>query len=273
MTETQVSMGEIERLVSGQYHDPHSILGAHPGPDGIVVRALRPLARSVALITDDGRRLPMTHLHQGVFTVTLPDEKVPDYRIATSYSPEGDDETVTDDPYRYLPLLGEVDLYLIGEGRHEELWKVLGSHVREVGPADRTVTGTSFAVWAPNARGIRVTGDFNFWDGRAFPMRSLGASGVWELFIPGVSDGARYKYAVCGADGVWRDKADPLAEYAERPPSTASVVFTSEYSWDDTEWMAGRAGPAGARADEHLRGASWLVAARAVIPRAGGSAR
>ena len=123
---------------------------------------------------------------------------MPDYRIATSYSPEGDDETVTDDPYRYLPLLGEVDLYLIGEGRHEELWRVLGAHVREVGPADRTVTGTSFAVWAPNARGIRVTGDFNYWDGRAFPMRSLGASGVWELFIPGVSDGARYKYAVCG---------------------------------------------------------------------------
>ncbi len=89
MTETQASLGEIERLVSGQYHDPHSILGAHPGPDGIVVRALRPLARSVTLITDDGRRLPMTHLHQGVFTVTLPDEKVPDYRIATSYSRRG----------------------------------------------------------------------------------------------------------------------------------------------------------------------------------------
>ena len=141
MTDTEVSLGEIERLVSGQHHDPHSILGAHPGPDGIVVRALRPLARSVTLITDDGRRLPMTHLHQGVFTVTLPDEKVPDYRIATSYSPEGDDETVADDPYRYLPLLGEFDLYLIGEGRHEELWRVLGSHVREVGPADAPSPG------------------------------------------------------------------------------------------------------------------------------------
>src|SRR5262252_1430302 len=187
MTDSEVSRAEIEELVAGEHHDPHSILGAHPGPDGVVVRALRPLARSVTLVLDDGRRLRMTHLAQGVFTVTLPDEKVPDYRIATSYSLAGDDDTVADDPYRYLPMLGEFDLHLIGEGRHEELWKVLGAHVREAGPADRTVTGTSFAVWAPNARGVRVTGDFNFWDGSAFPMRSLGGSGVWELFVPGVA--------------------------------------------------------------------------------------
>src|SRR5580693_5363895 len=235
-TGTEASLGELERLVSGQHHDPHSILGAHPGPDGVVVRALRPLARSVTLVLDDGRRVPMTHLYQGVFTVTLPDEKVPDYRIATSYSPDEEDETVAEDPYRFLPLLSEYDLYLIGEGRHEELWQVLGAHVREVGQ----VTGVSFAVWAPNARGVRVTGDFNYWDGRAFPMRSLGVSGVWELFIPGVADGARYKYAVCGFDGVWRDKADPMARYAERPPATASVVFTSSYAWSDSDWMSAR---------------------------------
>jgi 1,4-alpha-glucan branching enzyme len=112
-TDAEASLGEIEQLVSGQHHDPHSILGAHPGPDGTVVRALRPLARSVSLVLDDGRRLPMTHLYQGVFTVTVPDEKVLDYRIATSYSPEGEDETVADDPYRYLPMLGELDLHLI----------------------------------------------------------------------------------------------------------------------------------------------------------------
>ena len=115
-TGTEASLGELERLVSGQHHDPHSILGAHPGPDGIVVRALRPLARSVTLVLDDGRRVPMTHLYQGVFTVVLPDEKVPDYRIATSYSPDEEDETVAEDPYRFLPLLSEYDLYLIGEG-------------------------------------------------------------------------------------------------------------------------------------------------------------
>jgi 1,4-alpha-glucan branching enzyme len=238
-TGTEASLGELERLVSGQHHDPHSILGAHAGPDGVVVRALRPLARSVILVLDDGRRVPMTHLYQGVFTVTLPefpDEKVPDYRIATSYSPDAEDETVAEDPYRFLPQLSEYDLYLIGEGRHEELWRVLGAHVREVDQ----VIGVSFAVWAPNARGVRVAGDFNYWDGRAFPMRSLGVSGVWELFIPGVADGARYKYAVCGFDGVWRDKADPMARYAERPPATASVVFTSRYSWEDSSWMGAR---------------------------------
>ncbi len=238
MTETpasspDVSLGELERLVSGQHHDPHSILGAHPGPGGVEVRVLRPMARSVEIVLDDGGRVPMTHLYQGVFTVTLPSEKVPDYQIATVY---GDDESVTDDPYRFLPQLSEYDLYLIGEGRHEELWRVLGAHVREVG----SVTGVSFAVWAPNARGVRVAGDFNYWDGRGFPMRSLGVSGVWELFVPGVGDGARYKYAVCGYDGVWRDKADPMAHYAERPPATASVVFTSSYEWSDSAWMSAR---------------------------------
>jgi 1,4-alpha-glucan branching enzyme len=242
MTDTEISEGEIDRVVAGHHHDPHSVLGAHPGPDGIVVRALRPLATSVTLVLDDGRRFPMEHVHQGVFAVTLPeaDEKVPDYRIAASYTePDGSPgaETVLDDPYRYLPTIGEFDLYLIGEGRHEELWRVLGAHIREVGQA----SGASFAVWAPNARGVRVTGDFNYWDGRAYPMRSLGGAGVWELFIPDVTEGARYKYAVCGPDGVWREKADPLANATELPPATASVVYTSHYAWEDEPWLAARA--------------------------------
>ncbi|MGB6576385.1 MAG: alpha-amylase family glycosyl hydrolase, partial [Streptosporangiaceae bacterium] len=244
MTQPELSLGEIERIVAGHHHDPHSVLGAHPGPDGVIIRALRPLARSVTVVLDDGRRLPMEHVHQGVFAVTVPDEKVPGYRIAATYdgSPgsdrSGDGEEIRDDPYRYLPTLGEFDLYLIGEGRHEELWRVLGAHVREVGQA----TGTSFAVWAPNAHGVRVTGDFNYWDGRAYPMRSLGGSGVWELFIPGVTDGARYKYAICGPDGVWREKADPMANAAEKPPATASVVYTSRYTWNDENWVTARAG-------------------------------
>jgi 1,4-alpha-glucan branching enzyme len=238
MTETELSRGEIDQLVAGHHHDPHSILGAHPGPEGVVVRALRPLATSVSVILDDGRTFAMTHLYQGLFTVTLPEEKVPDYRLATAYPGEQPDQAVAEDPYRFLPVLGEFDLHLIAEGRHEELWRVLGAHVREVGQ----VTGTSFAVWAPNALGVRVSGDFNYWDGRTFPMRSLGNSGVWELFIPGVADGARYKYAVCGWDGVWREKADPLAAAAEQPPATASVVFTSRHAWEDADWMAVRAG-------------------------------
>ena len=141
MTQPEVSLGEIERIVAGHHHDPHSVLGAHPGPDGVIIRALRPLAKSVTAVLDDGRRLPMTHVHQGVFAVTVPDEKVPGYRIAATYADasgsEGAEE-VRDDPYRYLPTLGEFDLYLIGEGRHEELWRVLGGHVREVGQATGT---------------------------------------------------------------------------------------------------------------------------------------
>src|SRR4029077_2380528 len=124
-----------------------------------------------------------------------------------------------DDPYRYLPTLGEFDLYLIGEGRHEELWRGLGAPARGGGQT----SGASFAVWAPNAHGVRVTGDFNGWDGRAYPMRSLGGSGVWELFVPGVTEGSRYKYAICGPDGVWRGEGEPLAPPAGEPPPTPPV--------------------------------------------------
>jgi 1,4-alpha-glucan branching enzyme len=236
MTDSEFSLAEIEQLAAGLHHDPHSVLGAHPGPDGVVIRALRPLATSVTAVLEDGRRFAMTELADGVFTVTIPDEKVPDYRLATVYADQDDGEKLSDDPYRYLPTISEFDMYLIGEGRHEELWRVLGAHVRELGQ----VSGTSFAVWAPNARGVRVTGDFSYWDGRAFPMRSLGSSGVWELFVPGVGDGTRYKYAVCGQDGVWREKADPLANATELPPATASVVFTSRHAWEDADWVTAR---------------------------------
>ena len=118
---------------------------------------------------------------------------------------------------------------------------MLGAHVRSYDTPGGTVTGTSFAVWAPNARGVRVVGDFNYWDGRAQPMRSLGSSGVWELFVPGVGDGCRYKFEILGADGVWREKADPMAFATEVPPATASVVHTANYEWRDADWLARRA--------------------------------
>jgi 1,4-alpha-glucan branching enzyme len=242
-----VSHAEIDQIVDGLHHDPHAVLGAHPGPAGTVVRALRPLAASVAVVLPDGRRFPMTHVHQGVFEATIPVTEVPDYRVAVAYpAPAADGsaagaaallpETITDDPYRHLPTLGEIDLHLIGEGRHEQLWEVLGAHPSE--KAD----GTAFAVWAPDARGVRVIGDFNHWDGRAHPMRSLGASGVWELFVPEVGPGTRYKYDIRGPDGSWHRKADPMAARAERPPATASVVFDSRYEWGDQAWMTARAG-------------------------------
>jgi 1,4-alpha-glucan branching enzyme len=227
----EASHAEIEALVGGTHHDPHSLLGAHPSQGGVTIRALRPLAETVTVVLDDGSRVPMQHVHQGVFSATLPGVTLPDYRIAVTY--QGTPETVADDPYRHLPTLGEVDLHLIGEGRHEALWTVLGARVR---PA-----GTSFAVWAPNARGVRVIGDFNHWDGQGHPMRSLGASGVWELLIPGVGPGATYKFDILGPDGTWHRKADPMAGWAERPPATASVVTESSYQWGDQEWLARRA--------------------------------
>src|ERR1700677_4850687 len=206
-----VTSGEIERVVAGQHHDPHSVLGAHPSGAETVIRALRPLASSVTLVLDDGRKLPMEHVQEGVFAAVVPGTTVPAYQLAVSY-PDAP-ETLQDDPYRYLPTVGELDLHLIGEGRHEELWRVLGAHTRG--------SGTAFAVWAPNARGVRLTADFNYWDGTAFPMRSLGGAGVWELFVPGVGDGAKYKFSICGPDGVWRGHADPLGVYAEHPRAPA----------------------------------------------------
>jgi 1,4-alpha-glucan branching enzyme len=249
----RVTHDEIDRLIGGDHHDPHGILGAHPDHDGVTIRALRPLAERVEVVLPDGRRHPLGHEHRGVFAGTLPGRTdvsgaaagdaplaVPDYRLAVTY---GDDaEQVQDDPYRHLPSLGELDLHLIAEGRHEELWKALGARVRTYDSAFGPVTGTSFAVWAPNARGIRVVGDFNHWDGTAHPMRSLGGSGVWELFVPGVGDGAYYKYDVHGADGRWRRKADPMARATEPPPKTASCVFTSRHQWGDAEWMDERKG-------------------------------
>jgi 1,4-alpha-glucan branching enzyme len=231
-----LGLGEIERVVAGQHHDPHSILGAHPDAEGTVtIRALRPFAEKVVVVTGNHCRYDMKPLHQGVWTATLDAVAVPSYQLAVTY-PDGP-EILQEDGYRFLPTLGEFDLHLIAEGRHEELWRALGAHVRTVDG----VPGTAFAVWAPNARGVRVAGDFNYWHGREHPMRSLGGSGIWELFVPGVGDGTRYKYAVCGRDGIWREKADPMAFAAERPPATASVVYTSGYSWGDGAWVAERA--------------------------------
>jgi 1,4-alpha-glucan branching enzyme len=249
----QVSIGEIDRIVAGTHHDPHSVLGAHPTPGGVVIRALKPLARTVTVVLPDGTRFAMDHIHEGVFAVTLPVPDVPDYRLAVSYPGPGGaplPETLVDDPYRHLPTLGEVDLYLIGEGRHEQLWKVLGAHVHHpdgaappvtpVTPGFEPVVGTSFAVWAPNARGVRLLGDFNHWDGRGHPMRSLGGAGIWEIYMPGTGEGARYKFDICAPDGQWRRKADPMANLAEPPPATASVAYRSTYEWGDGDWLAAR---------------------------------
>ncbi|MGZ6816383.1 MAG: 1,4-alpha-glucan branching protein GlgB, partial [Mycobacteriaceae bacterium] len=227
---------DLSRLLSGTHHNPHSVLGAHPHAQGTVIRALRPDAAAVhARVGADDYELQ--HVEGGLFAALVPVTDLTDYRLAVTY---GQDTHVVADGYRFLPTLGEVDLHLVVEGRHERLWEALGAHVRSYDTPDGTVRGVSFAVWAPNARGISLIGDFDGWTGRATPMRSLGSTGVWEVFVPGLSEGTRYKFRVYGADGTVVDKADPMAFATEVPPATASVVHTSSYVWGDAQWLAKR---------------------------------
>ncbi|WP_328499554.1 1,4-alpha-glucan branching enzyme [Streptomyces sp. NBC_00414] len=225
---------ERERLLAGAHHDPHALLGAHPVPDGVIVRALRPFAESVAVSLPDGLRMLLDSEGDGLFSGVLPLDAVPEYTLLVRYA--GGVELEVDDPYRFLPALGELDLHLVREGRHEQLWRALGAEPME----HQGVAGTRFTVWAPNAQGVRVAGDFTFWDGTQFPMRSLGAAGVWELFLPGVGEGARYKFEITSRHGGRFLKADPMARRAEVPPDTASVVTASHYEWGDAQWLAHR---------------------------------
>ncbi len=231
-----IDRAELELLITGGHGHPHAVLGPHVHEGAVTVRVLKPLASSVTVVSD-GTETPLTHEHGGIWVGVLPVAEVPDYRIQVAY--DGAPATTYDDPFRFLPTLGETDLHLINEGRHEQLWEVLGSHVHHY---DANVSGASFAVWAPGARGVRLKADFNSWDGREHPMRQLGSSGVWEIFIPDIGSGTRYKFTINGADGAWTDRADPMAYYAQIPPDTASVVFESAYTWNDQAWMDARAG-------------------------------
>ncbi|MEU9214822.1 1,4-alpha-glucan branching enzyme [Streptomyces sp. NPDC048415] len=226
--------GDRERLLAGSHHDPHGVLGAHPVPGGVAFRAFRPYALGVTVVTDDLR----AELHDdgdGFFSALLPLRAVPDsYRLLVAY--EGTVQE-TEDAYRFLPALGELDLHLLGEGRHEELWRALGAEPM----VHQGVVGTRFTVWAPNARGVRLAGTFNFWDGTGFPMRSLGSSGIWELFVPAIGEGELYKFEITRPDGSRTLRADPMARRTETPPNTSSIIHASHHEWRDEEWMAGRA--------------------------------
>ncbi len=247
-----VNQGVLDSVSNAEFYNPHEVLGGHLGiaehNDCVTVRVLRPLARSVTIITADGE-YSATHEYNGVFRAIIPaittDDgyAVPDYRIRASY--EDDSTVVEDDPYRYLPTVGDMDTYLFGEGRHERLWEALGAHVLRfddpLGGADGTpgqqVVGTAFAVWAPNAHAVRVVGNFNAWDGRRHAMRELGSSGVWEIFIPGVQAGEIYKYEILNANSEWVMKADPMERSHEVPPCTGSIVVESTHEWNDSTWM------------------------------------
>jgi 1,4-alpha-glucan branching enzyme len=228
---------KIAALIARDAADPHAVLGAHPSKNGVRVRAFRPEAKSVAVLVDgaDPVELKLAHV-AGVFEGVVKGAELPlRYTLAVRY-PDGGDFRI-DDPYRFPPTLGDVDLHLIGEGHHERLWDRLGAHVTEIDG----VAGTAFAVWAPSARSVSVVGDFNSWDGRLNPMRSMGSSGVWELFVPAAGAGTRYKFEIRTQAGELALKADPLAFETEHPPATNSIVHRSKYVWSDGEWIAQRA--------------------------------
>jgi len=224
---------DIEAIVHRDLAEPHRLLGAHADNGGVVIRTYRPDASKVTARPDGGEPVELELRHPGgVFEGTVPGAKLPlRYELEVAYQ-EGGTFTLRD-PYAFLPTLGEIDLYLAGEGRHEELYAKLGAHVHEIDG----VTGVAFAVWAPSARSVSVVGDFNSWDGRLHPMRSLGSSGIWELFVPDVAEGSRYKYELRAQDGSLLLRADPYAFAAEVPPQTASVVHSPHHEWRDQEWM------------------------------------
>src|SRR6201997_234020 len=235
---TTVAKSELAPVARREHAEPHAILGAHPDDDGVVVRAFRPSAQTVAVKPSRGKAVEMKLIHPaGIFEAELPGAKLPlRYRLKVDYGPGG--KFTVDDPYAFLPTLGELDLHLIGEGRHEELYARLGAHPKE----HQGVQGTAFAVWAPAARAVSVVGDFNSWDGRLNAMRSMGSGGIWELFLPDVGAGQNYKYEILTQEGEILLKADPYAQETEVPPKTASVVFEPHYAWsaDDAAFRTAR---------------------------------
>ncbi|MDD7384548.1 MAG: 1,4-alpha-glucan branching protein GlgB [Actinomycetaceae bacterium] len=240
MTQTDfipVSEDILDSVSHGWYYAPHDVLGPHSDGNSVTIRVIRRLADSVSIETIDGT-YPAVHEYNGIWRAVIPSKDVPDYRVLAVY---GGITNRTDDPYRFFPTVGEMDTYLFAEGRHERLWDVLGAHVHTYDSELGVVNGVSFAVWAPSAKAVRVIGDFNGWDGSLHAMRSMGASGIWEIFIPGAREGARYKYEIQYADLSWHQKADPMAQRSEVPPSTASIVTASHFHWDDQGWMDERA--------------------------------
>ena len=210
-------------LARGEHDDPFAYLGPHRlGRGTWVLRVFRPDVESVTLLPGGKGHEPVTlgpGDRDGVFAARLRSDPGA-YRLRLR---RGDSEWEEEDPFRFGPVLGEMDEHFLGEGSHLDLWKVLGAH-----PLTREgVAGVHFAVWAPNARRVSVVGDFNHWDGRRHPTRRRGSTGAWEIFLPGVSEGARYKFELRGADGaVLPLKADPVGfgPSTRRPPRPSCAI-------------------------------------------------
>ena len=254
MSDLQADNAAIEALVAGRHGDPFALLGPH----GDAVRVLLPGAAGVRALSPDGRALATFEPEggQGLFVAAVP-QGTP-YRLLIDWHGPLQE---TEDPYSFAPLLGELDLHLMAEGRHWNLASCLGAHPMQVAGVD----GVRFAVWAPNASRVSVVGDFNAWDGRRHPMRKRHAAGVWELFVPRLPAGTAYKYEILGAGGEPLPlKADPVAARAEAAPATASVVADARpFIWTDDAWMARRAGADPARAPisvYEVHAQSWMHA-------------
>ncbi|HYW52840.1 MAG TPA: alpha-amylase family glycosyl hydrolase, partial [Dongiaceae bacterium] len=227
----------LDALEHGRERDPFALLGPHPLGTGTVVRAFLPGVRAVDVVDEHDHVLAEGEPdgEGGLFeayVVAMPQR----YRLRVAYPAL---TRTIDDPYRFGPLLGEMDAWLFAQGNHLDLYRVLGAHPGEVDG----VSGTRFAVWAPNASRVSVVGDWNAWDGRVHAMRLRREAGVWEIFLPGVGPGARYKYELLGPSGdLLPLRADPFAFRSERRPANASVVAAPPaYEWNDEGWLRARA--------------------------------
>ena len=235
-----INHDDAQKIVTGSHPDPFSVLGLHRVGAKISLRAYHPDVDTIDVIdAKTGRKAmslnPVPDAH-GLFEGVAARRKSPfPYRLSFI---KGSHRWEAEDPYRFGPVLGALDEHLIAEGSHLDLWKVLGAHVI----AHEGISGTHFAVWAPNARRVSVVGDFNGWDGRRNPMRQRGHTGVWEIFMPGLGEGEAYKYELLGAQGnLLPQKADPFGFGAEHPPKTASVVRKLDgHEWADGAWMSKR---------------------------------
>src|SRR6266446_1455758 len=233
---------ELKSLVEARCRSPHQFLGLHPLADGsgLVARALVPNAADVQLRPVHENDKPAFKLNriQGsdVFEATT-NQASRVYAYDLAITEHSGNVRQTRDPYSFLPTLGEADLYLFGKGDERRIYDKLGAQLRTIDG----VAGSSFAVWAPNAQRVSVVGDFNNWDGRAHQMRSLGLSGVWEIFIPAIAEGARYKYEIRYKNGQIGLKTDPYGFFFETPPKNDSIVWSNrKFAWTDDLWMAER---------------------------------
>lgn len=241
---TSALVGEVLKLISGECHDPYTVLGMHPivckdpGQRRFAVRAFFPNAKAMDVIdVKDGCRYKMEKLHEGGFFESVIKDRMDFFTYQLEVTDYTDKTFRTYDPYCFLPVLSDFDLHLFNEGNHHKIYDKLGSHTRSLNGID----GVLFAVWAPCAKRVSVIGDFNQWDGRRHQMRSLGSSGVWEIFIPGICKGDFYKYEIKTPTGEIYIKSDPYAFYSELRPGTASAVYDLDcYKWEDDKWISER---------------------------------